>query len=42
MTAARRYILQIAPFLGIVGFWLFPKLTYARMIVLAGLSILLS
>lgn len=34
-----RYILQIAPFLGLIGFWLFPKLTYPRMAALAGLSI---
>jgi hypothetical protein len=34
-----RYILQIVPFLGLLGFWLFPKLTYSRILALAGLSI---
>jgi len=35
-----RYILQIVPFLGLLGFWLFPKLTYPRIVALGGLSIL--
>jgi hypothetical protein len=35
-----RYILQLAPFLGIILFWLFPKLTGSRIAVLIGLSAL--
>lgn len=34
-----RYILQLAPFLGIVGFWVSPRLTRARVLVLAALLI---
>jgi hypothetical protein len=32
-----RYVLQLAPFLGIIGFWVSPRLTRLRVIALAGL-----
>lgn len=35
-----RYVLQLAPFLGIVGFWLSPVLTRLRIFVLGGLLVL--
>lgn len=35
-----RYILQLAPFLGVISFWLFPKLTPARIVALIGLCVL--
>ena len=34
-----RYLLQLAPFLGIIAFALLPRLTYARLLALASLSI---
>jgi len=34
-----RYTLQIAPFLGIIAFSLFPRLTYSRIAVLVALSV---
>jgi hypothetical protein len=33
-----RYVLQVAPFLGIIAFSLIPRLTYARLVTLAALS----
>jgi hypothetical protein len=35
-----RYILQLAPFLGIIGFWVSPRLTRLRILALAGLAVL--
>lgn len=35
-----RYLLQIAPFLGLISFAAVPRLSYARLAVLAGMSIL--
>ena len=35
-----RYVLQIAPFLGLIAFALFPRLTALRLFALAGLSVL--
>lgn len=35
-----RYVLQLAPFLGIIAFWLFPKLTQLRIAILIGMSAL--
>jgi len=35
-----RYVLQLAPFLGYIAFWLFPKLTQLRIAVLIGMSAL--
>jgi hypothetical protein len=34
-----RYILQLAPFLGLIGFWLFPKFTRSRILVIAVMSV---
>jgi hypothetical protein len=34
-----RYILQLAPFLGLIGFWLFPKFTRPRILVIAAMSV---
>jgi hypothetical protein len=33
-----RYVLQLAPFLGIIGFWLFPRFTWSRILAIAGLA----
>jgi len=33
-----RYILQLAPFLGLIGFWLFPKFTRSRILVIVAMS----
>lgn len=33
-----RYVLQLAPFLGIIGFWLFPKFTWSRILTMAALA----
>jgi hypothetical protein len=35
-----RYVLQIAPFLGLIAFTVLPRLTPARFVTLAGLSVL--
>ena len=35
-----RYILQLAPFLGLIGFWVSPRLTRFRFLMLAGLAVL--
>jgi hypothetical protein len=35
-----RYILQLAPFLGLIGFWVSPALTRPRILAMAGLAIL--
>ncbi len=35
-----RYVLQLAPFLGIIGFWLFPRFTRSRILAMAGLAAL--
>ena len=35
-----RYVLQLAPFLGCIAFWLFPKLSQLRIAVLIGMSAL--
>lgn len=32
-----RYVLQLAPFLGLLGFWLFPKFTRGRILALVAL-----
>jgi hypothetical protein len=32
-----RYVLQLAPFLGLIGFWLFPRFTWSRILAIAGL-----
>ncbi len=34
-----RYVLQLAPFLSLIGFWLFPKFTWSRILAIAGLAI---
>lgn len=34
-----RYILQLAPFLGLIGFWLFPKFTWPRILAIAGMVV---
>jgi hypothetical protein len=33
-----RYVLQLAPFLGLIGFWLFPRFTWSRILAIAGLA----
>jgi hypothetical protein len=33
-----RYVLQLAPFLGLIGFWLFPKFTWSRILAIVGLA----
>jgi hypothetical protein len=33
-----RYVLQLAPFLGLIGFWLFPRFTRSRILAMAGLA----
>jgi hypothetical protein len=33
-----RYVLQLAPCLGIIGFWLFPRFTWSRILAIAGLA----
>jgi hypothetical protein len=33
-----RYVLQVAPFLGLLGFWLFPRLTWPRVAAMAVLA----
>lgn len=33
-----RYVLQLAPFLGLIGFWLFPRLTWSRILAIVGLA----
>lgn len=35
-----RYILQLSPFLGLIGFWLLPKFTWPRNVALAGLAVI--
>jgi hypothetical protein len=35
-----RYVLQLAPFLGIIAFFALPRLTPARLLALAALSVL--
>lgn len=35
-----RYVLQLAPFLGPIGFWLFPKFTWPRVLAIFGLIVL--
>jgi len=35
-----RYMLQLGPFLGVIGFWLFPSFTRSRILTLAGLALL--
>jgi hypothetical protein len=35
-----RYVLELAPFLGLLAFWLFPTLTKSRIAVLIGFSTL--
>lgn len=35
-----RYLLQFAPFVGIISFYVLPRMTYARVIVLAAMSLL--
>jgi hypothetical protein len=35
-----RYVLQLAPFLGLIGFAIFPRLTTVRVLALAGMSVL--
>ncbi len=32
-----RYLFQLAPFLGIIGFWLFPRFTWPRILAIAAL-----
>lgn len=32
-----RYVLQLAPFLGLIGFWLFPKFTWSRILAILGM-----
>jgi hypothetical protein len=34
-----RYILQLAPFLGMVGFWISPRLTWQRILVMGGMIV---
>ena len=34
-----RYVLQLAPFLGLIGFWLFPKFTRSRILVMVGMVV---
>jgi hypothetical protein len=34
-----RYLLQLAPFLGLIAFWLFPRLTRARVLALVFMSL---
>ena len=33
-----RYVLQLAPFLGLIGYWLFPNFTRVRIVALAGMA----
>jgi hypothetical protein len=33
-----RYVLQLAPFFGLIGFWLFPRFTWSRILAIAGMS----
>ena len=33
-----RYILQLAPFLGLIGFWLSPKFTWSRILSIVGMA----
>jgi hypothetical protein len=35
-----RYVLQLAPFLGILAFFILPRLTPSRLVALAALSVL--
>jgi hypothetical protein len=35
-----RYVLQLAPFLGLIAFAILPRLTTVRVLALAGMSIL--